>query len=230
MKKITVAIDGYSSCGKSTMAKQLAHTLGYIYVDTGAMYRAVTLYALQHNLFCPDGTICERELNARMSEVKIGFQYNSSTARADTYLCGVNVERDIRGMDVSAHVSTISALGFVREALTAQQREMGRGKGVVMDGRDIGTTVFPDAELKVFVSASPEIRAWRRYDELTARGVSADFNEILENVKQRDYTDTHRQISPLRQAPDALFLDNSNMTREEQNAWLEEQAKRIINS
>ncbi len=222
MKKITIAIDGHSSCGKSTMAKDLARKIGYVYVDTGAMYRAVTLYALRNNLFDADGGIKEDELKSRMGDISISFRLNTATGRPDTYLNGENVEQEIRTMQVSNRVSPIAALPFVRQALVAQQQAMGKEKGVVMDGRDIGTTVFPDAELKVFVTASAEVRAQRRYDELKAKGMQADYNDILKNVQERDYIDSHRPTSPLRKADDAIELDNSNMTVDEQNDWLME--------
>ena len=219
MKKITIAIDGHSSCGKSTMAKDLAREVGYVYVDTGAMYRSVTLFALRNGLFNND-TINEEELRRRMPEIQISFQFNPETGRPDTYLNGELVEKDIRTMEVSNKVSPIAALGFVREAMVAQQQQMGKDKGVVMDGRDIGTTVFPDAELKVFVTASAEVRAQRRYDELKAKGMDADFDDILKNVQERDYIDSHREVSPLRKADDAIELDNSHMTIPEQKQWL----------
>jgi cytidylate kinase len=217
-KKITIAIDGHSSCGKSTMAKNLAQAVGYIYVDTGAMYRAVTLYALRNGLFHEDGTIAEAELEARLPQIDISFRLNSDTGRPDTYLNGECVEQEIRSLKVSNHVSPIATLPFVRHALVAQQQQMGRDKGVVMDGRDIGTVVFPNADLKIFMTASPEVRAQRRFDELTAKGEKVTFDEILENVNQRDYLDQHREVSPLRQADDAHVVDNSHMTREEQFA------------
>lgn len=220
MRKITIAIDGYSSCGKSTMAKDLAREIGYIYVDTGAMYRSVTLFAMRNNLFNEDGSIKTDELKSRMNEINISFKLNGETGRPDTYLNGELVEKEIRSMDVSAMVSKIAALPFVREALVAQQQAMGKEKGIIMDGRDIGTVVFPDAELKIFVTASAEVRAQRRYDELKAKGMPADFDDILKNVKERDYIDSHRETSPLRKADDALELDNSNMTIEEQKTWL----------
>ena len=221
-KKITIAIDGYSSCGKSTMAKQLAKSLGYVYVDTGAMYRTVTLFALRHGLFDADGKVKADELKARMDEIEVSFRFNEASGKADACLNGEDVEKEIRLMEVSSHVSPIATLPFVREAMVAQQRRMGREKGIVMDGRDIGTTVFPDAELKIFVTASAEVRAQRRYDELRGKGEDADYDEILRNVQERDYIDSHRDVSPLRQAPDALLLDNSHMTIEEQDRWLEE--------
>lgn len=220
MKKITIAIDGHSSCGKSTMAKDLAHEVGYIYVDTGAMYRSVTLYALRHDLFNADGTIKESELQAAMPDIHISFKLNEKTGRPDTYLNNERVEDTIRTLEVSNHVSPIAALPFVRKALVAQQQQMGRDGGVVMDGRDIGTVVFPHAELKIFVTASAQVRAQRRYDELKAKGMTADFNDILKNVEERDYIDSHRETSPLRQADDALLLDNSDMTIAEQRQWL----------
>ena len=223
MKKITIAIDGHSSCGKSTMAKDLAKRIGYIYVDTGAMYRSVTLYALRNGLFNANGTIKEEELKAQMGNIKISFKLNKATGRPDTYLNGENVENQIRTMEVSSHVSVIAALPFVRAALVEQQQQMGAEKGIVMDGRDIGTVVFPNAELKVFVTASPEVRAQRRYDELKAKGMEANFDDILKNVQERDYIDSHRATSPLRKAEGAIELDNSNITIEQQQQWLYEQ-------
>ena len=220
MKKITIAIDGHSSCGKSTMAKDLAREVGYIYVDTGAMYRAVTLYALRQGFFREDGTIDTDALEAAMPDIHVTFQVNTETGHPDTYLNGECVEQLIRSLEVSNHVSPVAAIGFVRRALVAQQQQMGKDKGVVMDGRDIGTVVFPDAELKVFVTASAEVRAQRRYDELQQKGMPADFDDILRNVKERDYIDSHREESPLRQAPDAILLDNSDMTIAEQRQWL----------
>ena len=226
MKKITIAIDGHSSCGKSTMAKDLAREVGYIYVDTGAMYRAVTLYALRHELFNADGTIKESELQSSMSEISINQRLVDG--KTTTFLNGENVERDIRSLEVSSHVSPIAALPFVRTALVAQQQKMGREGGIVMDGRDIGTTVFPHAELKIFVTASAEVRAQRRYDELQQKGMPADYNDILKNVQERDYIDSHREVSPLRQADDALLLDNSNMTIPEQKQWLLDHFNKVI--
>ncbi len=220
MKKITIAIDGHSSCGKSTMAKDLAQRVGYIYVDTGAMYRSVTLYALRHNMFSADGSINTEMLKEQLPQIVITFQLNAETGCPDTYLNGECVEQLIRSLEVSSHVSPIAALPFVREAMVAQQQQMGQGGGVVMDGRDIGTVVFPDAELKVFVTASAEVRAQRRYDELQQKGMPADYDDILKNVQERDYIDSHREVGPLRQAPDALLLDNSHMTIAEQNEWL----------
>ena len=235
MKKIIIAIDGHSSCGKSTMAKQLAKEIGYVYVDTGAMYRAVTLFALRNGLF-PDDGIKEEELKAAIEagKIEISFRFNSETGRPDTYLNGEKVEDEIRQMEVSNRVSPIAALPFVRTLLTEQQQAMGREKGIVMDGRDIGTAVFPQAEMKVFVTATARVRAQRRYDELMEKAKTQaernalNFEEILKNVKERDYIDSHREVAPLRQAEDALVLDNSNMTREEQSAWLLKRYKEIV--
>ena len=221
MKKITIAIDGHSSCGKSTMAKDLAREIGYIYIDSGAMYRAVTYYCLQHDLFTEDDVKLD-ELQAAMPDIKITFHLNAE-GRPETYLNGECIEKEIRGMAVSSRVSLIATIGFVREAMVALQQEMGKEKGIVMDGRDIGTTVFPDAELKIFVTASAEVRAQRRYDELKAKGEEASYESILENVKERDRIDSGRAISPLRKADDAIELDNSHMTIPEQKAWLMEQ-------
>lgn len=228
MKKITIAIDGYSSCGKSTMAKDLAREVGYIYIDSGAMYRAVTLYCLENGLFTPDG-IDTKKLETMMPNIRISFQLNPETQRPMTYLNGENVEDRIRTMEVSTRVSPVAAIPFVREALVKQQQEMGQAKGIVMDGRDIGTVVFPDAELKIFVVASAEIRAQRRYDELKAKGQEVSYEEILANVKERDYIDQNREVSPLRQAEDALLLDNSNLTIEEQKQWLKERFEEAVN-
>ena len=218
MKKITIAIDGHSSCGKSTMAKDLARRVGYIYVDTGAMYRSVTLYALRHDLFREDGTILTDELEEALKDILI--EQKLVDGKTTTFLNGENVELEIRSLEVSNHVSPIAALPFVRTALVAQQQRMGQEGGIVMDGRDIGTVVFPNAELKIFVTASAEVRAQRRYDELQQKGMPADYQDILKNVQERDYIDSHREVSPLRQADDALLLDNSHMTIPEQNAWL----------
>ena len=220
MRKITIAIDGYSSCGKSTMAKNLAKEIGYVYVDTGAMYRSVTLYALRHGLFLPDGKVDVEGLGKEMPNIHISFKVNAETGRPDCYLNGELVEKEIRSLEVSSHVSPIAAIPFVRVALVKQQQEMGEGKGIVMDGRDIGTTVFPNAELKIFVTADARVRAQRRYDELKAKEMPANFDDILKNVEERDYIDTHREVSPLRKADDAIVLDNSHMTIPEQQAWL----------
>lgn len=223
MKKITIAIDGHSSCGKSTMAKDLAREIGYIYIDSGAMYRCCTLFCMREGLINPDGSIQTEELERRMKEIRVSFRLNPETGRPDAYLNDECVEREIRTMEVSSHVSPVAALPFVRAAMTAQQQEMGREGGIVMDGRDIGTAVFPNAELKIFVTASDEIRAQRRYDELVAKGEKPDFNAVLENLRERDRIDSTRAVAPLRQAEDALVLDNSHMTIPEQKQWLLDQ-------
>lgn len=235
-KKIIIAIDGHSSCGKSTMAKQLAKQIGYVYVDTGAMYRAVTLYAMRNGMF-PDEGIREGELEKAVKNggIQISFKFNPNTGRPDTYLNNEKVEDEIRQMAVSNRVSRIAALPFVRALLTEQQQAMGKEKGIVMDGRDIGTAVFPQAELKIFVTASAKVRAQRRYDELMNKAKSEEekaklnFDEILKNVEERDYLDSHRESSPLRQAEDAVVLDNSEMTIEEQNVWLMEKFQEKLN-
>ena len=218
-KKITIALDGYSSTGKSTMAKALAKKIGYAYIDTGAMYRTVTLYCLDNNLIDGD-TVNEAALEAALPEIHITFKANDE-GRSETYLNGVNVEQEIRSMRVSSKVSIIAALGFVRRDMVRQQQAMGRDKGIVMDGRDIGTVVFPDAEMKVFVTADPMVRAQRRFDELRGKGdTTTTLEEVLANVTERDRIDTTRAESPLRQAEDALVLDNSHMTIAEQDKWL----------
>ena len=228
MKKIVIAIDGFSSCGKSTMAKDLAREIGYIYVDTGAMYRSVTLYALRNDMFGDDGKVDEARLHDAIDKIEIAFRLNDETGRPDTLLNGECVEKDIRGLEVSSKVSLIAALPFVREKLVKEQQKMGLAKGIVMDGRDIGTVVFPQAELKIFVTASAEVRAQRRHDELMAKGMPADFEDILKNVQERDYMDSHRAVSPLRKADDAIELDNSHMTIAEQKAWLMEKFKAAV--
>ncbi len=235
MKKIIIAIDGHSSCGKSTMAKQLAKDIGYVYVDTGAMYRAVTLYAMRNGMY-PDAGIQEEELKAAVDagKIQISFKFNAETGRPDTYLNGEKVEDEIRQMEVSNRVSPVAALPFVRALLTQQQQEMGKEKGIVMDGRDIGTAVFPQAEMKVFVTASARVRAQRRFDELMGKAktqeelAALNYEEVLKNVEERDYIDSHREVAPLRQAEDALVLDNSDMTREEQSAWLLAKYQEIV--
>ena len=235
MKKIIIAIDGHSSCGKSTMAKQLAKDIGYVYVDTGAMYRAVTLYAMRNGMYLDEG-IQEAALKAAVDagEIQISFQFNAETGRPDTYLNGEKVEDEIRQMEVSNRVSPIAALPFVRALLTEQQQAMGKEKGIVMDGRDIGTAVFPQAEMKVFVTATAKVRAQRRYEELLGKAKTQEelaalsFDEVLKNVEERDYIDSHREVAPLRQAEDALVLDNSEMTREEQSAWLLAKYQEIV--
>ncbi len=213
-------MDGHSSCGKSTMAKALAKKIGYTYIDTGAMYRAVTLYAMRRGFIGKDG-IDEEALRRELPQIKISFVHENG--QQYTILNGENVERQIRGMEVSGNVSPISAIGFVREAMVELQREMGRQGAIIMDGRDIGTTVFPNAQLKIFVTATDEIRARRRYDELVQKGENPVYEDVLKNVRERDYIDSHRAVSPLRQADDAIVLDNSNMTVEQQDEWLMEQ-------
>lgn len=215
---ITIAIDGFSSSGKSTMAKKLAKTIGYAYIDTGAMYRAVTLYCLCNGLFDGDRLDTER-LEAALPDINITFGVDAD-GKTQTMLNGEVVEQEIRRMEVSSKVSIVAAVGSVRRALVKQQQAMGKQKGIVMDGRDIGTVVFPDAEMKVYVDASPETRARRRYDELHAKGDSVTYEEVLANVSERDRIDTTRAESPLRKADDAVVLDNSNMTIAEQDKWL----------
>jgi cytidylate kinase len=218
MKKIVIAIDGHSSCGKSTMAKALARKIGYVYIDSGAMYRAATLFALREGMI-RDGKVDEDALRRRLDDIHIDFRLNVE-GLPETYLNGENVERQIRTMEVSNAVSPVSAIPFVRKAMVAQQQAMGERKGIVMDGRDIGTTVFPNAELKIFVTASPEVRAQRRVDELRAKGETVSLEEVLANVRTRDHIDQTRAESPLRRADDALLLDNSHLTLAEQDAWL----------
>ena len=220
-KRIIIAIDGFSSTGKSTMAKTLARRIGYAYIDTGAMYRAVTLFALDNGLTNGDGTVNETALTAQLGEIAITFNVNPTTGQSETYLNGQCVEREIRSMRVSSMVSQVAKIAAVRRALVAQQQAMGRSKGIVMDGRDIGTVVFPDAEMKVYVTASAEARAHRRHDELVAKGdTSTTYEEVLHNVMERDRIDTTRAESPLRKADDAYTLDNSHMTIAEQDQWL----------
>lgn len=229
-KKITIAIDGFSSSGKSTMAKKLAKRIGYAYIDTGAMYRAVTLYCLNNNLIDGD-KVNEQELAKHLNDIKISFMVNPSTGASETCLNGVNVEHEIREMRVSGKVSIVAAIPAVRHALVAQQQLMGKEKGIVMDGRDIGTVVFPDAEMKVYVDASAETRARRRFDELRAKGnTDTTYEEVLKNVQERDYIDQNRAESPLRKAEDAVSLDNSDMTIEQQDEWLINLFNKTINS
>ena len=218
MKNIIIAIDGFSSSGKSTMAKALARTIGYRYIDSGAMYRAVTLWAIENGLIGSDGTADETAVAAGLSDVKIDFAVTPDGQH--TILDGRDVEKEIRTMGVSAHVSTIAAIAAVRRDLVARQQQFGREKGIVMDGRDIGTTVFPDAELKIFVNASAETRAMRRFEELKAKGEDTDYEDVLANVRHRDHIDMTRAESPLRRADDAVDLDNSHMTVQEQDEWL----------
>ena len=227
---IIIAIDGHSSCGKSTMAKDLARAIGYIYVDTGAMYRAVTLYSIRRGLW-KDGVLDTETLRDEMSDVRITFRLNAETGLPETYLNGENVEQDIRSMEVSAKVSPIATLDFVREAMVREQQAMGKSKGIVRDGRDIGTTVFPEAEMKIFVTALPHVRAQRRLDELRAKGdATTTFDDVLANIEERDRIDSTRAVSPLRQAEDALVLDNSHMTIPQQKAWLLERFQEVTGS
>ncbi|MBQ7963944.1 MAG: (d)CMP kinase [Alistipes sp.] len=228
-QKIVIAIDGFSSCGKSTFAKAIAARLGYIFIDTGAMYRAVTLYALEQGAIL-DGKVDEAAVVALLPEVNISFRFNAERGASDVYVNGELAEGKIRSIEVSNCVSSVSSIREVREKLVAMQQQMGRERGVVMDGRDIGTVVFPDAELKIFMTAEPKVRAERRYAELTAKGDKVTMEEILENVISRDKADMERAISPLRQAEDAVVLDNSYMTVEEQMAWFMERYEKIVNA
>lgn len=216
--KIIIAIDGYSSSGKSTMARRLAKTIGYRYIDSGAMYRAVTLYAMRHNLINPDGTVDAPRFETALPDISIDFKVDGDGQQ--TLLNGETVENEIRSLEVSNHVSPVAAIPAVRHALVKMQRAMGRTKGIVMDGRDIGTVVFPHAEMKVFCNATPERRAERRFKELTEKGATVTYEEVLANVMQRDHIDMTREESPLRCADDAVMLDNSAMTIDEQNDWL----------
>lgn len=228
MNKITIAIDGFSSTGKSTLAKQLAKHLGYVYVDTGAMYRAITLFAMQNGYITKDFFDKQTLINS-LPSIKLHFEFNSELGFAEMFLNNVNVEKEIRTIEVSSFVSKIAEVSEVRSKLVEQQQAMGKDKGIVMDGRDIGTVVFPDAELKVFMTASPETRAQRRFDELQAKGDKVSYEEVLKNVQERDYIDTHRDDSPLVIADDAIEIDNSYLTREEQFAAVLELVNEVIN-
>ncbi|MEW6468966.1 MAG: (d)CMP kinase [Bacteroidota bacterium] len=212
---ITIAIDGYSSCGKSTIARALAARLGYKYVDSGAMYRAVTLYCLRKGIL-KDGKFFLDDVVRALPDIHLSFHYNAARGASDTYLNGENVEHEIRSMEVSGNVSHISVVKEVRQAMARIQRRLGRDKGVVMDGRDIGTNIFPGAELKIFMTADTDVRTQRRLDELTAKGIRVTFDEVKKNLMERDYEDTHRKESPLRQAEDAVVLDNTDLSKEEQ--------------
>lgn len=223
-KKIIIAIDGYSSCGKSTVAKEIAKKLNYIFIDSGAMYRAVTLFCLRNELVSK-GLVNLPGLMEKLGSVHIEFVNNPETSHNDIYLNGENVEQEIRQLEVAQNVSQVAAIAEVRQLLVALQQEMGRSKGIVMDGRDIGTVVFPDAELKIFMTADPRIRAQRRYDEMIAKNEQVNFDEILANITGRDRFDETRAESPLRKAKDAIVLDNSHMTREEQFQWILEKMK-----
>lgn len=226
MKNITIAIDGFSSTGKSTLAKQLANQLGYIYVDTGAMYRAVTFFAMQNGYITTDFFDKETLINS-LSSIKLHFKFNPDMGFAEMYLNEVSVETEIRTIEVSSFVSKVAEVSEVRTKLVEQQKEMGKDKGIVMDGRDIGTVVFPDAELKIFMNASASTRAQRRYDELVAKGDAVTYDEVLKNVEERDYIDTHREDSPLVLAADAIQIDNSYLSREEQFAQVLELVNEI---
>jgi cytidylate kinase len=219
-RKIVIAVDGFSSCGKSTFAKMVAARLGYIFIDTGAMYRAVTLYAIEHGCV-ENGILNEERLIASLDQIQIDFRFNPDRGASDIYVCGEWVEGKIRTITVSNLVSAVSAIGEVRRRLVAMQQRMGQEKGVVMDGRDIGTVVFPDAELKIFMTADPEVRAERRYKELMAKGEEVSREEIIENIRQRDHLDQTRAISPLRKADDAIILDNGGMSLEEEMEWFD---------
>lgn len=224
--KIVIAIDGFSSCGKSTFAKQIAARLGYIFIDTGAMYRAVTLYALDHGAIA-SGIVDEERIKALLSEIEITFRFNQQRGASDIYVNGTLVEGRIRTIEISNCVSAVSSIGEVRKKLVAMQQQMGEHRGIVMDGRDIGTVVFPDAELKIYMTADPRVRAERRYAELQAKGDSVSFDEVLENVISRDNADMTRAISPLRKADDAIVLDNSHMTIAEQMEWFDREFERV---
>jgi CMP/dCMP kinase len=225
--KIIIAIDGHSSCGKSTVAKEVAARLCYLYLDSGAMYRAVTLYCLR-NSFIIDDHLNGKALIDNLDQIRISFRHNPATLGNDTFLNGENIEDEIRELPVSRNVSNVAAIKEVRQFLVASQREIGKEKGIVMDGRDIGTVVFPGAELKIFMTASPEIRAQRRYDELTAKGLKVNFEEIKTNIISRDRIDENREISPLRKADDAIILDNSYLTREQQLQWFLDRVNKIL--
>jgi cytidylate kinase len=227
MKKIIIAIDGHSSCGKSTMAKELAKAIHYRYIDSGAMYRAVTLYCMTKGFF--DNDVLNTEaIKHCIDNIHISFKFNEKTGNSDTCLNGENIEKQIRSMEVADKVSPVAAVGFIRKAMVKQQQAMGKDKSIVMDGRDIGTVVFPDAELKLFVTARPEVRAQRRLEELVAKGESVNFEEVLKNIVKRDFIDSTRKDGPLRKAPDAVVLDNSDMTIAEQNAFLLDLVDKII--
>lgn len=226
-RKIIIAIDGHSSCGKSTFAKAIAARLGYIFIDTGAMYRAVTLYALEHGAI-PSGIADEERIEAMLNDIDINFRFNPQRGASDIYVNGDLVESKIRTIEVSNCVSAVSSIGAVRQKLVAMQQEMGRKRGVVMDGRDIGTVVFPEAELKIYMTADPMVRAERRYKELIAKGDNVTLEEIYENVVSRDKADMTRSISPLRKADDAIVLDNSHMSVDEQMEWFDKEYARVI--
>ncbi len=226
MKNLIIAIDGFSSCGKSTVAKELAKYLNYRYIDTGAMYRAITYFCLQNNII-KNKTVNEEKLKSELKNINIDFKFNNETKQNEVILNNKNIEKQIRGIEVSDNVSIVSKIKFVREFLVEQQRKMGENKRIVMDGRDIGTVVFPDADLKIFMTADTDIRAKRRYDELKAKGENVSFDEIKKNITERDYLDQNRKESPLKKADDALVLDNSNLSKEEQLNWIIEKINKL---
>ena len=228
-RKIVIAIDGHSSCGKSTFAKAIAARLGYIFIDTGAMYRAVTLYALEHGAM-PSGIVDEELVEEMLDKINIDFRFNPSRGASDIYVNGDLVESKIRTIEVSNCVSAVSSIGAVRQKLVAMQQEMGRKRGVVMDGRDIGTVVFPEAELKIYMTADPMVRAERRFKELSAKGDNVTLEEVCENIVSRDKADMTRAISPLRKADDAIVLDNSHISVEEQMAWFDKEFERVMST
>ncbi len=227
-RQVVIAIDGYSSCGKSTFAKAIAKKLGYAYIDSGAMYRATTLYGLQNGAFDAEGTLNSTKLIQALPQITITFKFNNEKSRNETYLNGTCVEDEIRTIAIADKVSRVAEIAEVREQMVLLQQQMGQKKGIVMDGRDIGTVVFPDAEFKIFMTADPAIRAQRRYDELKAKGETVDIKEVEENIRKRDYIDENREVSPLRKADDALVLDNSHITVEQQMEWVEEHLNRIL--
>lgn len=227
-RQVVIAIDGYSSCGKSTFAKAIAKKLGYAYIDSGAMYRATTLYGLQNGAFDAEGTLNSTKLIQALPQITITFKFNNEKSRNETYLNGTCVEDEIRTIAIADKVSRVAEIAEVREQMVLLQQQMGQEKGIVMDGRDIGTVVFPDAEFKIFMTADPAIRAQRRYDELKVKGETVDIKEVEENIRKRDYIDENREVSPLRKADDALVLDNSHITVEQQMEWVEEHLNRIL--
>ena len=229
-RKVVIAVDGYSSCGKSTFAKAIAKRLGYAYIDSGAMYRATTLYGLQNGIFDANGILNVPKLTEALPLINITFRFNGEKQRNETFLNGVCVEDEIRTIVVADKVSRVAEIGEVREQMVRLQQQMGKEKGIVMDGRDIGTVVFPDAEFKIFMTADPLIRAQRRYDELKAKGEEVDITDVEANIRQRDHIDENREVSPLRKASDAYILDNSHMTVEEQMVWVEEHLNRIVSN
>ena len=227
-KKLIIAIDGYSSCGKSTFARAIAKELNYIFIDSGAMYRAVTLYSMR-KWFVKDGSIDRNGIIKELNNIHIEFVYNPDITEYETFLNSENVEKEIRGIEVTSNVSSISQIHEVRSRMVELQRQIGVFKGIVMDGRDIGTVVFPDADLKIFMTASVEVRAKRRYDEMKSKGIKADLEEVRKNIVARDITDENRDISPLRRADDAIILDNTRMSVDEQMIWVHEIIEKKLN-